>query len=250
MQRRVLVVAISVLSAVAPAYGSQKGPKAPHQPSTPYAQSAHSTGAPPKATKPPAPVKASSKVTAKASIKTTTKVPAKSAKPATKTTTKTTTKTAAKTAAKGSTKKTSSGTATTSTPGTPSTIALSPVQQKLQRNTQLAAKLQGRLPAGTDLTTAAGGFRNLGQFVAAVNVSNNLGLPFSELKTRMVTEHMSLGQAIQDLRPGTGTQTIARRAEIDADATIRSTETAPTTTTATKTKTKSTVKARSTGGGN
>ena len=84
-------------------------------------------------------------------------------------------------------------TTTTSTTGT-----LTPTQQKLQRNTNLASKLQSRLPAGTDLMAASAGFRNLGQFVAAVNVSNNLGIPFSELKTRMVTDGMSLGQAIQD----------------------------------------------------
>lgn len=114
------------------------------------------------------------------------------------------------------------GTTTTAT----TTTSLTPTQQKLQRNTNLASKLQSRLPAGTDLMAASAGFRNLGQFVAAVNVSNNLGIPFSQLKTRMVTEGMSLGQAIQDTRPRTGdTTTIVRRAESDADAMIRSTET-------------------------
>ena len=110
------------------------------------------------------------------------------------------------------------------------TATLTPTQQKLQRNTNLASKLQSRLPAGTDLMAASAGFRNLGQFVAAVNVSNNLGIPFTELKTRMVTNGMSLGQAIQDARPRAGdTSTIVRRAETDADAMIRSTETATTT---------------------
>ena len=85
----------------------------------------------------------------------------------------------------------------------PPTPTLTPVQQKLQRNKNLAAKLQSRLPAGTDLNAASAGFRNLGQFVAAVNVSNNLGIPFSALKMRMVDQGMSLGQAIQDARPAT-----------------------------------------------
>lgn len=125
-------------------------------------------------------------------------------------------------------------TTTLSTTGT-----LTPTQQKLQRNTNLASKLQSRLPAGTDLMAASAGFRNLGQFVAAVNVSNNLGIPFSELKTRMVTDGMSLGQAIQDARPRTtDTTTIARRAETDADAIIRSTESSTTSSTKTKTKVK------------
>jgi hypothetical protein len=117
---------------------------------------------------------------------------------------------------------------------TTSTGTLTPVQQKLQTNTALASKLQTRLPAGTDLTTAAAGFKNLGQFVAAVNVSNNLGLSFTDLKFRMVDQNMSLGQAIQDLRPNTN-ETVIRTAETDADALIRSTEQTTTKTKAKKT---------------
>jgi hypothetical protein len=114
-------------------------------------------------------------------------------------------------------------TGTTTTTGT--TIPLTPVQQKLQKNTNLAAKLQSRLPAGTDLNTAAAGFRNLGQFVAAVNVSNNLGLDFTTLKTAMVTDGKSLGQAIQSQTGTTVNATEqAQRAERDADTMIRSSE--------------------------
>ena len=40
--------------------------------------------------------------------------------------------------------------------------------QLLTKNTQLSSKLSSLLPTGTDLQTAASGFRNLGQFVAAV----------------------------------------------------------------------------------
>jgi hypothetical protein len=77
---------------------------------------------------------------------------------------------------------------------------MSPVQQKLERNTNLAAKLRTRLPAGTDLMTAADGFKNLGQFVSTVNASYNHGLSFEGLKQRIVDEHMSLGQAMKDMR--------------------------------------------------
>jgi type IV secretory pathway VirB2 component (pilin) len=101
---------------------------------------------------------------------------------------------------------------------------LSPVQQKLQGNTNLASKVSGRLPAGTDLMTASAGFRNLGQFVAAVNVSNDQQLPFAELKKRMVGDGMSLGRAMHDLRPASDSRIIAQRAENDAAATIRTTE--------------------------
>jgi hypothetical protein len=126
-------------------------------------------------------------------------------------------------------------------------VALTPVQQKLQKNTNLASKLTSRLPAGTDLMTAAAGFRNLGQFVAAVNVSNNLGIPFAQLKTKMVTENKSLGQAIQVLKPVASATVEAQHAEYDARGMIADSEQQPqtvtavpttTTTTTSKTKTK------------
>ena len=122
---------------------------------------------------------------------------------------------------------------TTTTSTTPTTTTLTKVQQKLQKNTNLASKLESRLPKGTDLMTAAEGFRNLGQFVAAVNVSKNLGLDFDQLKTAMVDDGMSLGQAIKDQRTSVDSTTEASRAQRDADALIRSTEssTAATTTT-------------------
>ena len=121
--------------------------------------------------------------------------------------------------AAGQTTTTTSGTETSGT-----TTTLTPAQQKLQRNSKLADKLSGRLPAGTDVMKAAEGFRNLGQFVAAVNVSNNLGIPFTELKARMVDDGMSLGRAIQDLRPTADTTTEVRRAETTANTWIAETE--------------------------
>ena len=116
---------------------------------------------------------------------------------------------------------------TTTSPTAPTGAPLTPVQQKLQQNTNLASKLQTRLPPGTDLNTAAAGFRNLGQFVAAVNVSKNLGLDFPTLKTAMVTDGKSLGQAIQAQKSTVDGTTVATRAEHDADTEIRSTEKAP-----------------------
>ncbi len=136
------------------------------------------------------------------------------------------------------TKSKTSGTTSTTTSGTGSTI-LTPVQQKLQKNTNLADKLRTRLPKNTDLMDAAEGFRNLGQFVAAVNVSNNLGLDFTELKTRMVDDGMSLGQAIQDGKKTVDVETEVRRAETEADSMIKSTTTTSTTNTSPSTTTTS-----------
>jgi hypothetical protein len=173
------------------------------------------------------------------------------------TTKRTTTTTTASTTGSGKSKGTSTTTTTTTTAtgtttggtatGGSTTVVLSPAQQKLQRNTNLASKLQGRLPAGTDVVQAAAGFRNLGQFVAAVNVSNNLDIPFTQLKTSMVTDGLSLGQSIQKLRPGSDYTTQVQRAETDATTFVQqydstATSATPTTSTSTTTTTTTTSK--------
>jgi hypothetical protein len=94
--------------------------------------------------------------------------------------------------------------------------SLSPVQHKLQRNPGLAARIGGRLPAGTNVITAASGFRTMGQFVSAVNGSTTARIPFAELKRRMAYDGMTLSQAIQDLRPKSDYRSQAQRAETDA----------------------------------
>jgi hypothetical protein len=98
------------------------------------------------------------------------------------------------------------------------------VQKELQRNLVLADSLRGRLPTGTDLYAAAGGFRRLELFVATVHASTNIEIPFSELKRRIVNDGMTLGQAIQDMRPKSRYWDEARRAEDEAAATIRTSE--------------------------
>jgi hypothetical protein len=93
----------------------------------------------------------------------------------------------------------------------------SSVSTRLSSNTKLASKLQGLLPPGTDLQTAASGFKNLGQFVAAVHVSHNLGIPFDQLKAKMQgppTE--SLGKAIHELKPDADAKAQTKTAESEA----------------------------------
>jgi hypothetical protein len=90
--------------------------------------------------------------------------------------------------------------------------------QLLTQNTKLASKLQSLLPAGTDLQTAAAGFKNLGQFVAAVHVSHNLGIPFDQLKAAMIgPPTQSLGKAIQQLQPSANTKAAVKTATKQAD---------------------------------
>lgn len=246
MKRSILVMAVAaafvLASGTALAQKGQGGPKGPKvkvsQPAPKGGGAAGpkvTTAATPKAHAPQGPkVHATQGPKAKSPTATTTKVHGPKATPTTQTTkthgkpAATTTVTTTKTKGPERGRTTTSATTTTTTPTTPAsgtTLVLSPVQQKLQKNTNLASKLQGRLPQGTDLLLAADGFRNLGQFVAAVNVSNNLGIPFTELKARMVDDGLSLGQAIQAERNDmTNVTTIVQRAERDAQVIIADTE--------------------------
>jgi len=72
----------------------------------------------------------------------------------------------------------------------------------LQHNPALAGRLAPLLPPGMTAEQAAAGFKNWGQFVAALNVSKNLNIPFADLKSQMTgTQALSLGKAIHELRP-------------------------------------------------
>jgi hypothetical protein len=107
---------------------------------------------------------------------------------------------------------TTRGSKTTTTTGTASQTTLTsttPAPATLPKNPRLVERLRGLLPPNTEMNLAATGFRNQGQFVAAVHVSNNLGLNFADVKTRMVTNGMSLGQAIHDLRGNVDSETAA-----------------------------------------
>ena len=104
-------------------------------------------------------------------------------------------------------------------PSTPKTQAPGQVKTPVVVHPPLARNLQPLLP-GMDVNVASQGFRNLGQFVAAAHVSNNLGIPFTELKTRMVTQGLSLGQAIQQLRPNANASAEVTRAERQARVTL------------------------------
>ena len=50
------------------------------------------------------------------------------------------------------------------------------------------------------LEQASAGFRNQGQFIAAVNASRSERVPFARLKTEMVDNNLSLGQAVKKVK--------------------------------------------------
>jgi hypothetical protein len=138
--------------------------------------------------------------------------------------------------------------ATTTTTLTTVDFAATPVGEKLTKNTALQSKLTTKLAAlgykGT-VFEAAYGFKNLGQLVAATNVSQNLNIPFEQLKLQMTgltvdaagnvvktdSPTMSLGQAIQTLKPGVDATTTTKTATVEAEDEIENTSHTSTTTT-------------------
>jgi len=99
-------------------------------------------------------------------------------------------------------------------------------------NTKLSEKLQdqGLLPAGTDLKTACAPFRTLGQCIAAIHVSHNLGgsCTFAGLTSAMTgTPKESLGKAIQGCDPHVSAKAEAKKATKQADKDISDSESEP-----------------------
>jgi hypothetical protein len=74
----------------------------------------------------------------------------------------------------------------------------------LASNSQLVARITPLLPPGMTAEEAATGFKNQGQFLAALHVAHNLNISFLDLKDRM-TAGQSLGAAIQALKPSMDT---------------------------------------------
>jgi len=74
------------------------------------------------------------------------------------------------------------------------------VGTSIASDSKLSARLTALLPPGMTLTQAAAGFKNQGQFIAALEASKNLGIPFADLQDR-VTAGESLGAAIHGLKP-------------------------------------------------
>lgn len=78
----------------------------------------------------------------------------------------------------------------------------SSVTTHIQSNPALMSKVQAMLPPRMSMDEAAAGFKTQGQFIAALEASNNLKIPFDQLHTRMTgSNSVSLGAAIKQARP-------------------------------------------------
>ena len=123
-----------------------------------------------------------------------------------------------------STASTSTTTTTTTTTGT-EWKPTNAVAEKLMTKPNQLAKLKAVIGDTVDINDATAGFKNFGQLNAAVNVSQNLGIEFSDLKAAMTgitidgeqtnQPTKSLGQAIQQFKPGV---------DADAEATAATTQ--------------------------
>jgi hypothetical protein len=127
----------------------------------------------------------------------------------------------------------------------PST-ALNPIATKIASKPALNAKISAMLPTvkgeTMSLNDASMGFKNQGQFIAALHVAQNLNISFVDLKNAMVTktgtgataefkQTSSLGQAIQTVKKKADSTTEVEKAEEQTHADLTNT----TTTSSTKT---------------
>jgi hypothetical protein len=117
--------------------------------------------------------------------------------------------------------------------GSPGAAQGKTMDQILNNNTKLSDKIASL--TGESAQQACMGFKNLGQCVAAAHVSKNLGINFACLKSDITataaptgsncpagkssgtsTKAMSLGSAIQTLRPNANSKTEAKKGQKQA----------------------------------
>jgi hypothetical protein len=120
------------------------------------------------------------------------------------------------------------------------------LNDRVESDPAFRTRIEGLLPKGMDLMTAEDGFKNRGQFIAALHVSKNLNISFDLLKEKMTgipattttttttattpttSSPVSMGKAIQELRPTlTPTQVTeeVKQAEKQAELTQKTTPT-------------------------
>jgi hypothetical protein len=113
-----------------------------------------------------------------------------------KKTTTTTASTSTTTSGGSSTTTTGTGTTTTAT----TTFEPNAISMKISKNPSQLAKVKTMLPGTMTIEEASAGFRNQGQFIAALNASKNQQIDFVQLKEAMTVDGLSLGQAAKQVR--------------------------------------------------
>lgn len=94
----------------------------------------------------------------------------------------------------------------------------------LSHNTAIAGKI--KTLTGEDAQTACGGFKNIGQCVAAAHVAKNLSIPggFDALKAKVTgSSAVSLGKAIKGFAPDADAKAETNKANKQADDDLKET---------------------------
>jgi hypothetical protein len=76
----------------------------------------------------------------------------------------------------------------------PDSKPANPPAHSLGDNKKLSFNLTRLLPEGTVFQDASAGFKNMGQFVAAVHLCKNLSIPFADLKAKIMMVIASVQQ--------------------------------------------------------
>jgi hypothetical protein len=105
---------------------------------------------------------------------------------------------------------------------TTNTVSTDAVAKSIETRPWLVSRIEPLLPRGSSIASASSGFRNEGQFLAALHVSRNLGIPFPTLKKAVTgADAVSLGQAIHVMRPSLDASAEANRAAQQATSDLR-----------------------------
>lgn len=88
-------------------------------------------------------------------------------------------------------------------------------------STAQSTRLAAIVPAGMSAQEACAGFRSVEECVATLHVSQNLSIPFPDLKSK-VTGGAKLGAAIHQLKPDANVKAELRKAEEQARSDTRS----------------------------
>jgi hypothetical protein len=81
---------------------------------------------------------------------------------------------------------------------------------------ELQARLKPLMNRGTDMTLAADGFGDAGEFAAIAHAAHNTDVPFVVLKHRVLNEKKTLAAAIHESKPELDARLEAHRAWIEA----------------------------------
>ena len=88
-------------------------------------------------------------------------------------------------------------------------------------STGQSTRLAAIVPAGMSAQEACAGFRSVEECVATLHVSQNLSIPFPDLKSK-VTGGAKLGASIHQLKPDANAKAELRKAEEQARSDVRS----------------------------